>query len=85
MTLLIGVLLLMLCAALALFISMPMQQRQMRSRAAISPEQQRNAALFRHQPASAQFKVRMARNEQVRRQAKARKYYTVNPNKPSGI
>lgn len=62
MTLLIGVLLLMLCAALALAIAMPSSQTSRKS-----PQQQRNDALLRHQPASAQFKVRMNDTEQKRR------------------
>lgn len=67
MTLLISILLLMLCAALALIVAMPEQPTARKSRASLSPQQQRNAALFRHQPASAQFGVRMAHNEQMLR------------------
>jgi preprotein translocase subunit SecG len=68
MTLLISVLMLMLCIALALAISMPEQpKRPKAARSSLTPEQQRNAAMFRHQPASAQFKVRMFYNEQLQR------------------
>jgi len=79
MTLLIGVLLLMLCVALAYLMSMPSQVKQQRMQSVLTPEQRKNAALFRHQPTSANFRVRMAHNEQARRNANARKHYAVNP------
>lgn len=76
MTLLVAVLLVMLSATLAVLMSMP-EKREERE-PVTTPEQRRNAAMLKHQPAAANFQVRMARNEQVRRHASSRRYYTLN-------
>lgn len=76
MVLLVSILLLLLCVASAYLMSMPAPRKV--SKPYLTPEQRKNAALFRHQPASANFQVRMAHNERVRRHSNARKYYTIN-------
>jgi hypothetical protein len=77
MTLLVAILLVLLSAVLAVLMSMPEQRDEQEP--VTTPEQRKNAAMFRHQPAAANFRVRMAHNEQVRRRSNVRKYYTVNP------
>jgi ATP/ADP translocase len=78
-TLLISVLLLMLCILCAILIALPTRPKRATQRAKLTTVEQQNAAMFRHQPASANFRVRMTANEQKRKAANSRKRYTINP------
>jgi hypothetical protein len=72
---LIACLLTLLALAMATLIGA--EKRAIPRVSSMSKQQQRNAAMFRHQPNHAAFNVRVVANEQQR------KRYKINPNHPA--
>jgi hypothetical protein len=78
MTLIVAILLAMLVALVSLLVALPKSKS---THSTMSAEQRANALLFRHQPLSANFRVRAAHAEQMQR--KPAKFYAINPDHPA--